>query len=155
MPDSSVDAYINAQPESAITLDEYWKSVGNNENIDSPGNKFLNFWTGMTSKARREYETYLSNLKNKNEFIASQSARAWDKMLDDTKYQRMMKDFEKAGLNPYLLINNNGISASSAPSSSKASYDRHTIEQKKSNDKTGSNIAMAVLAMIKIAAMLL
>ena len=94
--ENSVDSYISAQPEQAISFDEFFRNEnGGNEGPYSLGNQFFNKLFGTVDNSKARYEAYLSNLKNKNEFIASQSARAWDKMLDDTKYQRMMKDLLK------------------------------------------------------------
>lgn len=56
---------------------------------------------------------------------ANNSARAWDEYMQSTYYQRMVKDLEKAGLNPWLALNSgvgqtnnyqsagNGVSAQS------------------------------------------
>lgn len=156
MPESSVDSYIAAQPEQAMSFDDYWKehnSYGTLSNPDQLMVKFLNMFTGEDKRVKREYETYLQNLNNRNEFNAVQSARAYDKMMDDTKVQRMMKDYEAAGLNPYLLINNGGVSVSSAPSSSKGDY---AINRKNDNgnSQSGRNIALLLLAVARIAAAL-
>lgn len=157
MPESSVDSYIGAQPEQAMSFDDYWKennSYGTTSNPDQLMVKFLNFFTGEDKKVKRDYEAYLQNLNNRNEFNAVQSARAYEKMMDDSKYQRMMKDFEAAGLNPYLLVNNGGVSASSAPSAAKGDY---AINKKSENgnSQSGRNIALLLLAVAKIAASLL
>lgn len=157
--DNSVDSYINAQPESVMSMDEFWHANGgNDESFYSPGNQFLGWLTGFTNKYKSEYEAYLTNMKNKNEFIGTQSANAYSKMMDDTKYQRMMRDLQKAGLNPYLLINNNGISASSSPSAAKANYDTHQMKKAESSSGDAKKIAgatAALLAVMKIAAMFL
>lgn len=156
MPESSVDSYIAAQPEQAMSFDDYWEqnnSYGTSSNPDQLMVKFINMFTGEDKRVKREYEAYLQNLNNRNEFNAVQSARAYDKMMDDSKYQRMMKDFEAAGLNPYLLLNNGGISASSASSSSKGDY---AINRKNDNgnSQSGRNIALLLLAVARIAAAL-
>lgn len=161
MPESSVDSYINAQPEQAISFYDFYNQQGRAEHgsswIDADPEhwaaKFGNFFTGRVDKAKHDYEAYLRNLDDRNEFLAQQSARAYDKMMDDTKYQRMMKDFEAAGLNPYLMVNNGGISASSAPSSGKADY-RHGKSSNNDGLK-GRNIALIILALARVAAAML
>ena len=133
MPESSVDSYIAAQPEQAMSMDEYWQQYKQDfyknsfvkapEHYNDLNYKIAKFFGhGAESSFESAYEAYINNLNNRNETIATQNARAYDKMMDDTKYQRMMKDFEAAGLNPYLLVNNGGISAGSIGSGAKADY---------------------------------
>lgn len=152
--ESSADSYINAQPEQAISFHEWHKkNYGGYLDPDNWMGKLTNFFDGIGDRERSEYQTYLDNLDRRNEFLAQQSARGYDKMMDDTKYQRMMKDFEAAGLNPYLLVNNGGISASSSLSGAKADYGKHQAYQKKSsNGDAGRNFALLLLAVARIAA---
>lgn len=160
--ESSADSYINAQPEEVMDFNTFYNNYGHEKYGDEwiemdPDHWFtkLGSWfTGDVEKARNLYDAYLTNTKNRNEFISQQSARAYDKMMDDTKYQRMMKDFEASGLNPYLLVNNGGISASSAPSGARANYDSHSRNSTSSGDK-GRNFALLLLAVAKIAAALM
>lgn len=166
MPESSVDNYINAQPEeqNVLTFDDWMaenhpnssKAINKFGGIDAPLPKFWNWFTGDSKKWEREYNTYvdnyLSNLKNRNEYLATQSANAFEKMMDDTKIQRSMNDYEKAGLNPYLLINGGSIGSGSVPTSAKADYSTNRSE-KKANDSR--NKALLLLALAKIAAALI
>lgn len=151
---NSVESYINAQPEQAMSLQDYWSSHGGTQDITDPQNKFANLFTGKVDKIKNEYDTYLRNLFDRNEFLAQQSARGFDKMMDDTKTQRMMKDYAAAGLNPYLLVNNGGVSASSAPSGAKADYSKEgrKVQQKTDN---GRNVALLLIAFARVAAALL
>ena len=159
--ESSADSYINAQPEEVMDFNSFYNNYGRNKYGDwvdaDPDHWFTqiaNFFTGDVNTARNLYDAYLTNTKNKNEFISAQSARAWDKMIDDTKYQREMRDLQAAGLNPYLLINGNGLSASSYGSSAKANYDTHSRTQKQSSGK-GRDFALILLAAARIAAALM
>ena len=61
------------------------------------------------------------------------------------------KTAEAAGLNPYLLINGNGLSASSAPSGAKASYNVHFREQNRASGK-GRDFALVLLAVARLCA---
>lgn len=155
MPESSVDSYINAQPEQAMSFEDYWKQsgyFGSDANPDSFSNKFFDFFSGDVKRARSEYETYLNNINARNEYLATQSARAWDKMMDDSKVQRSMKDYEAAGLNPYLLINSGSVGGGSAPTSAKADYkyDRNSKAQDKANKMRDS--ALLLIAIARLAA---
>ena len=154
----SVDSYINAQPEQAMSWDDYYNQYmqnfypGYNGSADHWTSDWENFFTGHKSQAKSRYEAYLTNLNTRNEWLATQSARAWDKMMDDTKTQRAMKDYEAAGLNPYLLINS-GSSLSSTPGTS-AKADYRIRNKDKSENKT-KNAAIILLAVARLAAALL
>lgn len=160
--ESSVDSFINAQPETVLSKDEYWQQnyagkmdgiLKNPDHYNDINYKIAKFFgSADTNKFESEYEAYLDNVNNRNERFATQSARAYDKMMDDTKYQRMFKDFEKAGLNPYLLVNNGSFSAT-APSSSKANYEAKKAAQKQRDG--GRNLALILLAVARVAAALL
>ena len=162
MPESSVDSYINSNPDVAMSKDEYWQAnyagkmdgiVKNPDHYNDWNYKIGKFLGSRDiSKFEDEYENYLRNLANQNEYKSAQSARAWEKMMDDTKYQRMFKDFEAAGLNPYLLVNNGSFSAS-APSAAKADY-KYSQQSHKETDK-GRNFALLFLALARVAAALL
>lgn len=152
---SSVDSYINAQPEQAMTYADYYEKYSGfgTSDYDNIFMKIIGGLSGTNKKMEDDYRTYLDNLNKKNEFLASQSSRAWDKMMDDTKYQRMMKDFERAGLNPYLLVNDGGISAASSPSSSKANYDSKWTKEK--SGSSGRDVALLLIAAARLVAALL
>ena len=150
---NSAESYINAQPEQALSYQDWFKSEGLEKSgvggAYNPLRRFFNWVSGEGDRLNNKYKTYLENLNNHNEFIANQSARAYDKMMDDTKYQRMFKDFEAAGLNPYLLVNSGSFSAS-APTSSKANYKFNSKEDR--DDNRGRNAALIILALARIVA---
>lgn len=153
--ESSVDAYINAQPEQALPYDEWFHEKGYDKHgigsAYNPLRRFTNWVSGEGARLNSEYKAYLDNINIRNEHLASQSAKAWDKMMDDTKYQRMFKDFEAAGLNPYLLVNSGSFSAS-APTSAKASYKQDFYDKDKKIKESGRNIALILLALARVAA---
>lgn len=167
MPESSVDSYIAAQPEQAMSMDEYWQEY-KKQFYDKPGYatkapehyndlnyKIAKFFGhGAENSFESAYEAYLNNLNNRNEYLATQSARQWDKMMDDSKIQRSMKDYEAAGLNPYLLINSGSVGGGSAPTSSKSDY---KSTHKKDDEKTNKtrDVALLILALSRVAAALL
>lgn len=152
--ENSVDSAINSQPEEVLSYGDWFHEKGyDRSGIGSaynPLRRFWNFVSGEGAKLNSEYQAYRDNVNIRNEQLASQSAKAWDKMMDDTKYQRMFKDFEKAGLNPYLLVNSGSFSAS-APTSSKANYKVEGSKDSKNND-TFRNVALLMLALARVAA---
>lgn len=153
--ESSADSFISAQPEEAMSFED-WRAQSKYHGYVDPDSlvgRVVNWFDGSRDKQYRDYQTYLDNLDRQNEFNAVQSARQYDKMIDDTKYQREMRDLQAAGLNPYLLINSGGISASSAPSGAKADYGKHSVNVKSKNGSdAGRNFALLLLAVAKIAA---
>lgn len=154
---NSVESYINAQPEQAMSYGEFYAQQPGSITSDY-NNLFVRIgdWlSGHGKKTQDAYQNYLDNLDRRNEFAAVQSARQYEKMMDDTKYQRMMKDFEAAGLNPYLMINNGGISASSAPSAAKGDYARRGKGMSDNKSESGRNIALLLVACARLAATLL
>lgn len=154
--ENSVESYIDAQPEQAMTYEQFYQNIhGAGSTPYGLSNKFVNKFTDWDTKAREDYDTYLQNLNARNEFKAVQSARQYEKMMDDTKIQRMMKDYEKAGLNPYLLVNDGGVSASSAPSAAKADYKYDRKKQEKNNDYNMRDVALFFIALSRVAAALL
>lgn len=155
--ENSVDSYLNAQPEQAMSWQEFYEQETGNEGFDAehPFASIENFFTGDRDIAKSHYEAYLNNLKNRNEYIATQSARAWEKYLDDTRIQRRMKDFEAAGLNPYLAVTESGLSGGSTGSGAKASYGYTHKDKSDDNGAKGRNFALIILALAKVAAALL
>ena len=80
--------------------------------------------TAQAEKREREYNAEeaakarafnAAEAETARQFSANEAekTRQWEKLMSDTKYQRMMKDAKKAGINPLYLIG----ATSSSPSS--------------------------------------
>ena len=154
----------------------------------SIGGKFLDLFTGANKNAENianAYNTALSEQKARDyasyeakiarDFNAAEAATArnfsaqeaekarnWEKMMQDTKYQRMMEDAEKAGINPLYLIG----ATSSTPNAATAQTTAATAESAKTGyanppttrrsdnaslEKMLSTVAMTAIALSRMA----
>lgn len=102
-----------------------------------------------------DYQRYLGDLDKAYETRQTNSARAWDEYMQSTQVQRLVKDIEAAGLNPWLAVQsglNAGSGYSSAGSGSSA---RYHVDSKKSDDGNILKIMLlALLASAKMAALI-
>lgn len=85
-------------------------------------------------KANQQYERASIN-----------SARAWSEYMDNTQYQRRVADLKKAGLNPWLAVQN-GISGSGAPTVDTGGSAKNQTK----SDQSMSALAALITAIVKI-----
>lgn len=159
MPSNSVDNSIIAENnihnvgESTPALDYYsWMKQAGKSRIErdtGPWSRLINWISGSDKKNRAEYEAYLTNLENENEWKATQSARQYEEYMANTQVQRLMRDYEKAGLNPYLLLNSGSVGTASVPTSAKSDYKRNKVEKDSGNAKS---MALLLLALARLVA---
>lgn len=153
MPDNS--AFGAAQPEDAQTFEQWFAENYPGMNGGNPYGYDNVFFQSFYKNVKNQYDTYLANLDNRNEYRASQAANQWAAGREDTEMQRAVKDFEAAGLNPYLVINSGNISSSPASSAAKASYNSPRGNDKMSKTgESGRNIALLLLAAARLVAAL-
>lgn len=158
---SAAEVSVVESPEIVLSKDQYWKqnyagrmdgAVKNPSSYNDWNYKIAKFFGGKdVSKFESEYEAYLNNINNRNEARAVQSARAYDEFMSNTAYSRAFKDLERAGVNPYLLLNSGSAPSTSVGSSSKASYSAKSTGETKSNTK-GRDFALILLAIARLAA---
>lgn len=93
-----------------------------------------------------DYQKYLGDLDKLYEEGRTNSARAWDEYMDSTKVQRLVKDIEAAGLNPWLAIQNGFSAGSSYSSAGSGSSARYHVDSKK--EETAGNLLKSLLLVI-------
>lgn len=74
--------------------------------------KAFNWFTGQKSAAEAEYNKYVEAINKQNEIAAINSARAYEAAREDSRYQRSIEDLKKAGINPWLAVQGQGIAGS-------------------------------------------
>lgn len=155
---------VEVAPEVALSKDEYWQQKYAGQKI-GPGVYLPKHYGGANWDIGKffgvqqikafdsEYEAYLNNLNNRNEAKATQSARAWDEYMSNTAYSRAFEDLQRAGINPYMIVNQGSTPSTATGSSSKASYSAKSTQEAKTNNK-GRDLALLLFAIARIAAFL-
>lgn len=111
-------------------------------------------WLGLEPDHKAEYERMLAQEDREYERQSVNSARAWDEYMDSTKIQRLTKDIEAAGLNPWLAIQS-GLSAGGAAANTATAGGSARSRSSKQSGKSGlSDIAMFMVATAKLLTML-
>lgn len=89
-----------------------------------PGYSAVNTMFDPTGKeaAQQQFENQVYLDSSAREFNASeaQKQRDWEQMMSNTQYQRAVADIKAAGLNPWLAVQQSGMSGNT-PSGSSAS----------------------------------
>lgn len=116
--------------------------------IDSMWGKF---GQGLGMVDRNEYLKWLTEEDRKYERASVNSARAWDEYMDSTHYQRMVKDLQAAGLNPWLALQN-GIGGTSSTQTASTGSSAKNIVNKESSGKT--SLALILISAARLIAAL-
>lgn len=147
-----------AMPEQAISFhDWHMQNYASKGYIDPDTfvGRLANFFDGIGTRERQEYQTYLDNINNRNEARAVQSARAWEAAMSNSSYSRAFEDLDRYGVNPYILLNSGSSPSTAVGSSSKPSYSFSKPGVKgTSSNNSGRNLALLMLAIARIAAAL-
>lgn len=118
-------------PKEYSDIDSIWGKLGSS--------------LGLVDRAG--YEQWQKNQDRQYERAAINSARAFEEYMDSTKYQRAVKDLEKAGLNPWLAIQS-GVSGSAAGTSTATGGSSAKATTKKDDFSGLAGLLVAIAKML-------
>ena len=100
----------------------------------------------------------LQNEKNQQDYNSAEQAkqRAYDAYMDNTKYQRTAEDLKKAGLNPLLMAEGKGVTATNTATSGSSTASKASLPAKKSSRlaQDVSSLAITAYTLAKLALMM-
>lgn len=104
-------------------------------NADKPNESLLDLY-----KSTGDIEYLEKHIDNMLAEKAANDARSFQKMQDDTQYSRAFKDIEKAGYNPWLLLQGS-IGTAGSGNYSAASYSKNSASQAVASRANQASIA--------------
>lgn len=138
--DSSAQGLLNPSDYQLSPINQWIYEQSGDPNQSSiyglPGN-ISEFLSGTRSAWTNRYNTAQSILDKKYELD-----------FENTKFQRAFKDIEAAGYNPWLMLQNGGLSASGSSAGSSGYSVKQDTKQK------SGNLGMFALAAAKLLAIL-
>lgn len=146
-------------PSSALSESEYyqqWNKIHPLEGVARSLTSANSFWNNIFNHSQQQefkdaYQAYLANLNNQNSAAQQKWLLDYQKELQDTQYQRLTKDLQAAGLNPWLALQG-GASAASSTSGATSSVDYLSASRNKKS-KTGDNVAGLLGTALKVLAL--
>lgn len=120
--DPFVSEYINGASQYVDNVSQYGMA---------PGGMLFNLGNAIGLGNNAQYQEALLSDDRNYERASISSARAWSEYMDNTAVQRRVEDIKKAGLNPWLAVQN-GISGSGAPSVDTGGSARHQTKSQQS-----------------------
>lgn len=145
-----VDPYNYQEDNSQLGMS--WDSTEGDGHINTGSTLWEKIATGLglAPDNAASYERYVAQQNRDYERQSVASARAWDEYMDSTKVQRMVKDIEAAGLNPWLALNGGSIGSGSSANSASAGGSARQSTNKKSGRSGISDLAMFMIATAKL-----
>lgn len=150
------------QVNEPMSYSDFWKQENDPLNLGwfgENGENWLgnisNFFTGRNDATRDKYNAYLAANERAYEQAKLNDARAYEKWLSSSQYQRAAKDMKAAGLNPYTLVSNGGLAGAavrSSANSARSGTDLSGLYSSSKSKNKGSN-ALAVAGQVAASAM--
>ncbi|QCS36583.1 minor capsid protein [Capybara microvirus Cap3_SP_470] len=113
---SSTAALNYSQSASAIGNNELYSGISADDLLNIQ--KATNEWNAEQAYQANEWNKAANAKAMEFNAAEAEKQRAWEELMSNTSYQRVVEDLKKAGLNPLLAISNGG---SSTPVGSSAS----------------------------------
>lgn len=144
-----VDPYSYNYTQSYNTARGYGSSnpagrMGVTGEVGIPG-FFSKLFAGYDAEQKKAEANRQAEIEYERQSI--DSARAWSEYMDSTQYQRRVADLKKAGLNPWLAIQN-GISGSGTPSVDTGG----SAKTQNHSDQSMSGLAQLLMVVAKLLA---
>ena len=161
MPESSAfqEMRNNFDTSSPVSFYDFYNAYGashspgqgkwSDSDPYSFGGWFQNLLHGTRQSAEKEYENYKADWEAYQNNKKTQVANAETYSREDTQVQRLMEDYQNAGLNPYLLLNGGNISGGVVSSQSQYQPYKRASSTKKDESKIASS-ALKILAIIAL-----
>lgn len=155
----SVDPSNYEMPDFYEFYNDYGRSHSSSGWIDTnPYDIWGNideFFTGNRSSALEEYNRQKELKEKAFEEARLASARDFQNYMESTKYQRTKEDLQKAGFNPYMMIQQ-GLGTSNVspgPTSNRASA-RYLNDRKKGDRSFGDHVSAFATTALRVLALL-
>ena len=154
-----MDPYV---PSTALSESEYYQQWIKEHPLEglarstSSANSWINniFNHSQQQEFKDAYQAYLTNLDNQNTANYQNWLMDYQKELNDTQYQRLAKDLQASGFNPWLALQGGANAASGVNGASSSMDVTHASRDPKS--RAGEHVygllgtAMKILALLAI-----
>ena len=136
-----------------MSFEDYYKqATGYKTSPYSLIGKIDDFFSGKATSAKQAYENYLADYEYKRNQAATSAQNALTFAREDSQVQRLMEDYKKAGLNPYMLLSGGNLSSGVVSSQASApAYKRSSSKSGKSSNEGLKAVTSAIRAIALIA----
>lgn len=162
---SALDALVNNyQTSSPVSFYDYYNAYGRDHSKNTSwlntwqdadpysfSGRLDNFFSGTRKSAEADYQKYLSEYEYRRNSAATELANKQTWAREDSQVQRLMEDYQKAGLNPYALLVGGNISSGVVSSQAqKPEYQRGKFKERDDKKSSTLGTALKLLAILAL-----